>query len=141
MRVAFISPSIGEYKTLFLSGVQLKRGAGLDDIQTLNYNADSHRGGGILSTLAGVARRAFPFLLKNIIAPSALTFGRNVLDDISQGDGNIKSSLKKRGLEAVRDAGARLARGGGKRKKRKQKQTSGRSVKRKKNVIKGTSSL
>ena len=78
-----------------------------------------------------------PLRPPNIIAPSALTFGRNVLDDISQGDGNIKSSLKKRGLEAVRDAGARLARGGGKRKKRKQKQTSGRSVKRKKKCYKG----
>ena len=135
MRVAFISPSIAEYKTLFLSGVQLKQGGGLDDIRTLNYSADSHRGGGILSTLAGVARRAFPFLLKNIIAPSALTFGRNVLNDMSQAEGNIKSSLKKRGLEAVRDAGARLVKGGGKRKKRKQKQVSRRPIKKKKKML------
>ena len=128
MRVAFIPPSVGEYKTLFSSGVQLRKGGGLDDIRILNSTADYHRGGGIFSTLAGIAKRAFPFLLKNIIAPSALSFGRDVLTDISQGNTDIKSTLKKRGLEAAREAGRRLVSGGG---KRKNKCSIGRIGKRK----------
>ena len=116
MRVTFIPPSIAEYHTLFSNDKQItSRGRGIDDIVTLSYEPSYHRGGGLFSVLAGLAKRAFPFLVKNIIVPSARTFGNNVLDDISQGS-NLKSSIKKHGINSLKQAALKLTRGSGKEK-------------------------
>ena len=116
MRVTFIPPSVSEYHTLFSNGKQItSRGSGIDDIVTLSYEPSYHRGGGLFSALAGLAKRAFPFLVKNVIVPSARTFGNNVLDDISQGK-NLKGSIKKHGINSLKQAALKLTRGGGKKK-------------------------
>lgn len=113
MRVTFIPPTVAEYHTLFSNGKKItSRGSGIDDIVTLSYEPSYHRGGGLFSVLAGLAKRAFPFLVKNVIVPSARTFGNNVLDDISQGN-NLKSSIKKHGINSLKEAAMKLTRGRG----------------------------
>lgn len=120
MRVTFIPPSVAEYEKLFLHGGELSRGGGLGDITTLAYDSGYRRGGGIFSTLAGFAKRAFPFLVRNIIAPTAREFGNNVLDDISRGS-NLKGSIRKHGVNALKNAAIRVTRGGGKRKRKRKR--------------------
>ena len=107
MRYTFIPPSVAEYHTLFSNGKQItSRGGGIDDIVTLSYEPSYHRGGGLISVLAGLAKRAFPFLVKNVIVPSARTFGNNVLEDISQGR-NLKTSIKKAWNEFLKAGSAK----------------------------------
>ena len=116
MRVTFIPPSVAEYHTLFSNGKQVpSRGSGIDDIVTLFYEPSYHRGGGLLSVLAGLTKKAFPFLVKNVIMPSARTFGNNVLDDISQVS-NLKSSIKRHGINSLKQAALKLTRRTGKKK-------------------------
>jgi hypothetical protein len=71
------------------------------------------RGSGFLSVLGNLARRIFPFMSKYVI-PAATTFGQNVLGDVSSGQqGNFRSSLKRHGLNALRQVGQSVLSGGG----------------------------
>ena len=128
MRVAFIPPSVQDYKALFSPPAQrLLRGGGLGDIRTLSYEPSYHRGAGLFGTLAGFAKRAFPFLFRNVVAPVA----QGVLGDAVSGKRNLKESLKTHGVGAVKEAGRRLLTGGGVRRAR----GGVRKVKRK--ILKG----
>lgn len=59
-------------------------------------------------------RKAAPFLLKTI-APAAVEFGKGVLDDIGSGREPLKRSIKRRGVDALRNVGRKLVGGGKKR--------------------------
>ena len=82
----------------------------------------SRRGGGVFSFLSGLAKKAFPFLVRSV-APEVVNMGRSVLGDVLEGR-KVKTALRTRGVEALRGVGQRLARGGGRtsgKKKRKNK--------------------
>ena len=107
MRVVFEPPTEEEFIELFLL-----KGGSLQDIKV--YNPPIHpRGGGLFSVLGGLLRKAAPFLLKTI-APAAVEFGKGVLDDVGSGREPLKQSIKRRGVDALRDVGKKLVGGGNK---------------------------
>lgn len=120
MRNMFIPPTRQEFDTLFLES-HLK-GGGLHDIKVF-YPPPlqrARRGGGIFSILSGLAKKAIPFLIRNV-APEAVRMGQGVLGDVLEGR-KLRESLKSRGVEALKGVGKRIARGGGRIKKRRVKQ-------------------
>ena len=132
-RVAFIEPSLDEYLLLFGGPTARKKysvGGALNDIEI--FTAPPRRalqGSGLFSSLAGLAKRVFPFLVK-AIKPSALELGQNVLSDLQTGKSNLRDSLKRRGMEALKSTGRRIVTGSGKRRRRKRRK--GRVEKRRK---------
>ena len=131
-RVAFIEPTLNEYQLLF-GGPTIKRnyatGGALKDIDI--FIAPPRRalqGGGIFSSLAGLVKRVLPFITK-AVAPSAIELGQNVLSDLQQGKSNLRDSLKRRGIQALKSTGRRLVTGSGRIKKRNKKRKKG-SIKR-----------
>lgn len=134
-RVVFYPPTENEFKTL-LSSLPSSIGGSLSDIQTVKFAPPSRhhqRGAGFFSTIANIAKTAMPFLFRTF-APSALKFTRDVIDDVSGGDRNLKGVLKKRGFEALRGVGSRIMKGG---KKRKHKRTPKDAKRKKKKIKKG----
>lgn len=126
MRVVFIPPSEHEFKKLF-SSIPLKKGSGLDDITVFQPPVSYMRGGGIFSTLSGIAKRALPFLIKTM-SPSIQEFGQGVFTDVVSGNKSLKSSMKNRGVRALKKTGKRILKNvmkskrlGGKKKKKKKK--------------------
>lgn len=107
MRVGFVPLSVDEVGRFIAP--RGKRGGALGDITV--FDRRHLRGGGILSFLTGLARRATPFLLKTIM-PAALTMGQNVLQDINAGQGTLKDSIRKRGMETLKSIGPKLLAGG-----------------------------
>ena len=103
MRVDFIPPSVEE---LFLL-LTPPRGGGMDDIRVFNSGRQYTRGGGILSFLSRIARRAAPFIMRTLM-PAALSLGQNVLHDINNGKQTFKQSLKKRGVESLKGVGKQI---------------------------------
>lgn len=109
MRVVFEPPTEDEFIELFL----LKKGGSLQDIRV--YTPQLHpRGGGLFSVLGGLLRKAAPFLLKTF-APAAVEFGKGVLDDVGSRREPLKQSVKRRGVDALRNVGKKLVGGGTKR--------------------------
>ena len=114
MRVTFYPPSPQDFK-LLLSGdpdsvlrqANRKYGSGLEDIAIFSSPRGYRRGAGIFSTLT---KTVIPFLFRNI-KPVAKKFGSQVAKDVLFNRENIKSSLKKRGLEAIAETGQRLFQG------------------------------
>lgn len=113
----FEPPTEDEFIELFL----LKKGGSLRDIRV--YTPHSHpRGGGLFSVLGGLLRKAAPFLLKTF-APAAVEFGKGVLDDVGSRREPLKQSVKRRGVDALRNVGKKLIGGGKKKKKTKKRLT------------------
>merc|ERR1712105_395722 len=75
------------------------------------------RGRGLWSILSQVGRRALPFL-KEWVLPSAREYGKNVFSDVMAGRA-LKSSLKTRGKESLKNIGSRIVTGKGSKKRRK----------------------
>ena len=116
MRVVFFPPSPEEFKVL-LESSGTRNGGGLEDISVFTPSLGGiirRRGGGIFST---VAKNVIPFLFKTI-KPVVQEFGQNVARDVLVEKKNIKSSLKKRGLQSLAKTGKKILKsiaGGGKR--------------------------
>lgn len=125
MRVGFVQLSVDEIGRFIAPPG--KRGAGLSDIRV--FDRRHVRGGGFLSFLTGLARKATPFLLKTIM-PAALTMGQNVLQDVNTGQGTLKESIRKRGIETLKSIGPKLMAGGRINKKKKKKQIRPAYIKR-----------
>ena len=87
-----------------------RRGGGLDDITVYRPPDYYRRGGGLFSFLANVGKKVVPFISR-IAKPALLDFASNVIGDIKEG-GDLKSSLRSRGVTALKDAGKRVIRGG-----------------------------
>ena len=130
MRVVFTPPSEDEFRRLFLS-TPLRKGGGLEDISV--FYPSRRRGGGMLSTVTGVARRVLPFLYK-AIKPAAREFGKSMLSDMITKERPLKESLKKHGIQAARMAGLRLLKGSGKRMSKKVGKKKVKRVGRKKRM-------
>lgn len=114
MRITFIQPTECEFKSLFLS-TPLRKGGGIEDINIFQPKypsllRKSRRGGGIFSFLT---KRVLPFIFK-AAKPSAKTFVSSVLNDLTTGKRPIKESLKKHGIQALKDTGRNLISGSGK---------------------------
>merc|ERR1712033_130028 len=71
---------------------------------------------GLWSILSQVGRKALPFL-KEWVLPSAKEYGKNVLSDVMAGR-VLKSSLKTRGKESLKNIGSRIMSGKGSKKRR-----------------------
>ncbi len=129
-RVVFHIPSQSDFTTL-LGKIPLSTGGGLDNIQIAKFALPTRlhqRGGGFFSSLANIAKTAVPFLFRTI-APSAVKFTRDVVEDIGTGRRGLKGALKKRGIEALKGVGSRLMKGG---KRRGQKIIKKKITKKKK---------
>merc|ERR1712055_178759 len=94
-------------------------GEGQGDINIFRRyrNNKLSRGRGLWSILSQVGRRALPFL-KEWVLPSAREYGKNVLSDVMAGRA-LKSSLKTRGKESLKNIGSRIVTGKGSKKRRK----------------------
>ena len=104
----FYEPAVDDYLALF-QDYGINKAGGLENI--IYYSPARKRGGGVL----------LDFLRKTLIplvTPALLNFGSRVIDDVRQGVG-AKSSLKRRGLQAI---GEVLNRRGGLSKKREKKE-------------------
>ena len=113
MRVTFIPLSIREFDILLKNENTFKaRGAGVSDINV--YIPRHNRGGSLFQMLANLARSAAPFLMRTIM-PEGVNFAKNVVRDISSGQ-NLRRTLKKRGIESLKEVGKKIVRGGARRK-------------------------
>lgn len=124
MRVTFHPPSVKEFSLLFQSTPGKSLGGGLSDIRVFSPPRLHQRGGGLFSFLTGLAKKATPFLLKTI-APAALDFGKNVIEDVAEGRSDLKTALRRRGVESLKEVGGKtvkrvLKRGGGRSRRRAQ---------------------
>jgi len=103
LRVVFIPPSEDEFEKLF--GMNpTKSGGGLSDITIFQPRK---RGGGILSSLSGIAKKVFPFLMKSMKQP-VKEFGASVLGDVITKRRNLKDSIKKHGVKAIKKSGKNM---------------------------------
>ena len=124
MRVEYVPLSVSDFDKLFQG--HSARGGGLNDIRAYYADGFHPRGGGLLSILGSLARRSIPFLRRYIL-PAAATMSKDIIDDYSQGE-NLRHSIKKRGIDAVKSVGKKIMTGGRKRTKTKRKR---RAVKKK----------
>ena len=123
MRSPFNPPSEQDFLKLF---AEPPPGGSLADIK---YFKPSPRGTGIFGLLAGLAKKAAPFLVKKAL-PSGLNLIQNVADDVLAGK-NFKSSLKQRGISAVKEVRDKIISGAGRRKRRSRRKRRNPSTTRK----------
>jgi len=129
VRAPFVPPTVEEFMVIFEqpeSQIKPFRGGSLGDISVYRPYDNYRRGAGLLSFLGNIGKRLIPFVSK-LVKPALLDFGSGVIDDMRQGNGSLRSSLKKRGVEAVQHIGSRAMRGGG---------GGGRGVRRKRKRVK-----
>jgi len=123
VRAPFVPPTTEEFMVIFEqpeSQIKQFRGGGVGDISVYKSYDHYRRGAGLLSFLGNIGKRLIPFVSK-LVKPALLDFGSGVIDDMRQGNTNLRSSMKKRGVEAVKHIGARAMRGGGGGVRRKRK--------------------
>ena len=125
-RSIFVPPSERDFLLLFAEGNIRVKGGSLADITTFKSDVHFQRGSGFWSFLK---RNVLPFLIKKT-APQAMEFVKGVANDAITGNKNLRSSLKSRGIHALKSAGKEMISGGGIRKKttknKKNKQTRNR---------------
>ena len=95
MRVSYTPPSESDFDLAFSPS----SGGGLNSIRVYQP-AFRANGGGILSFIGSIARRAYP-LIKRFVVPELGNFAKNVGDDISSGL-SFKQSVKKMPKKRVR---------------------------------------
>ena len=96
MRATFHPLARREFDTLFLE--RQTQGSGLDYIRIFLPPPvpRGRRGGGIFTVLSGLAKKAVPFLLRNV-APEAIQMGKDVLGDVLEGHRFHESVKQRRG--------------------------------------------
>ena len=117
--IAFKTLSEQDFNALSNSFSPIISGEGQGDINIFRRyrNNKLSRGRGLWSILSQVGRRALPFL-KEWVLPSAREYGKNVFSDVMAGRA-LKSSLKTRGKESLKNIGSRIVTGKGSKKRRK----------------------
>ena len=100
MRVRYTVVSPEEYSALF------QQGGSKGDITTFNAPHFYQRGGGFLTVLGKLTRRAIPFIRRYIL-PTFGDIARDVSHDYAAGE-NFKQSLKKNSINNVRNLGSKL---------------------------------
>jgi len=114
-RSSFVPPTSEEFRTIFENPealLKLVRGGSLSDIGVYNSYDHYRRGAGLFSFLGNIGKRLIPFVSR-LVKPALLDFGSGVIDDMREGKTNLKSSMKRRGIDAIKQVGARAMRGGG----------------------------
>ena len=117
MRVSYIPPTEIDFDRVFSPS---PKGAGLNNIRVYQP-AFRANGGGLLSFIGSIARRAYP-INKNLVVPELGNFAKNVSDDISSGVSfkqSIKNNARRIGKNILKRAGVG---GGRKRARTNQKQ-------------------
>lgn len=145
VKIAFRGLTESEFISLLknINGGYSVKG-GYRDIDIFRSNRKVHRGGGILSILGNIGRRALPFLTKYIL-PTARDIGRGVASDLIGGQ-NFKQSVKRRGKAGLKQLGERVLSGKGRIGHRKSLISSRRKMKvakrgsggKRKKTLKGT---
>ena len=117
--IAIKTLSEQDFNALSNSFSPIISGEGQGDINIFRRyrNNKLSRGRGLWSILSQVGRRALPFL-KEWVLPSAREYGKNVFSDVMAGRA-LKSSLKTRGKESLKNIGSRIVTGKGSKKRRK----------------------
>ena len=90
-------------------------GDGLGDINIFRRHRLSKGSGAFSNLLLRYGKRILPYL-KKILWPAAKEFGQDVIGDVTSGDA-IKTSLKKRGRQALAKVGKKILTGKGKSRK------------------------
>lgn len=135
MRVVYSPISVREFEIL-LNRDRPQRGGAISDIRTYQAPAGYYqKGSGIFSILGNIVRNSIPYI-KRFILPSAMDFAGNVMKDYSSGSNNLKRSLKKHGVSAIKDIGKKILKGGRRRYRGKTKTDRKRRVKKGKSVNK-----
>ena len=121
--IAFKTLSEQEFNAISNSFSPIISGQGQGDINIFRRyrNNKLSRGRGLWSILSQIGRKALPFL-KEWVLPSAKEYGKNVLSDVVAGRA-LKSSLKTRGKESLKNIGRRIVTGKGSKKRRKRLST------------------
>ena len=102
MRYSFNQLSVKEYDLIFTNDPILRRGGGMENINVYRSSRYYRRGAGLMSFVRGLGRQVLPFVSKYIL-PSIYNVGSNVLKDMSENNGSVKNSIKRRGLQGARD--------------------------------------
>ena len=111
MRVRHVAPTAEQFDAIFSNTL---RGSGLDSI-----NIYKRRGGSLFGILGSAIKSAIPFLRRTIL-PEFGGFVKNVAEDVAS-NGALGPSIKRNFASSVRNVGRRVMRGGGKVKKKAQK--------------------
>ena len=125
-RSSFVPPMSEEFRTIFENPealLKLVRGGSLSDIGVYNSYDHYRRGAGLFSFLGNIGKRLIPFVSR-LVKPALLDFGSSVID-MREGKTNLKSSMKRRGIEAMKQVGARAMTGGGAGRNHKSKEIKG----------------
>ena len=128
-----LSQSEFDYSLKTQSNGNYLLGGSIRDIDIFKSNARL-RGGSIFSILASVGRRVLPFLSR-YVAPVAKSVGKNIVTDVIEGR-DIKTSLKRRGIDGVKEVGSRILRGGKRKRKYKRKVAGSRMKRKRKKIVK-----
>lgn len=134
MRASFEPLSVREFDLLFREQDNDTggRGGGASDISV--YIPKYQRGGSIFSVLANLFKSAAPLVMKTVL-PEGLNFAKNVIGDISEGR-SVRSTLKRRGIQSLKQVGKTLVRGGGGRKKKRKRKECATGKNKKKRKVK-----
>lgn len=114
MRYHFIQLSVREYDQIFDNDTIPRAGGGEKIYRPPQYY---HRGAGLFSFIRGIGKQVLPFISKYIL-PSLYNVGSNVLKDMGESKGSIGESLKRRGIQGVKEVASKIgARQGGRKRK------------------------
>ena len=116
-RAIFAPPSERDFLLLFSSDNLRIKGGSLGDISTFKSDLHYQRGSGFWSFLK---KNVLPFLIKKT-TPHAIEFVKGIASDAITGNANLRSSLKSRGVRALKGVGKEIISGGGIRKTKKTK--------------------
>ena len=119
-RTIFAAPSEKDFLLLFSNNALHIKGGSLADISSFKSNLHYQRGSGFWSFLK---KNVLPFLIKKT-SPHAMEFVKGVASDAITGNANLRSSLKTRGIHALKGVGKELVSGGRVRKKKIGKKAS-----------------
>ena len=112
VQIPFRLLSESQFTHLARSQTPVLSGYGSSDIHIFKkYRPGQQRGYGLWSSLANIGKRALPFLRKYIF-PTVADLGRNVFNDVVQGNTDFKSSLKKHGKDSLKKVGQKILSGG-----------------------------
>lgn len=109
MRYRFVPLTIRDYDRIFSDG-PAPRAGGIEDY-TLRSPQYYRRGGGLFSFVKGIGKQILPFISKYIL-PGVYSVGSNVLKDMGEQNGSLRDSIKRRGMEGLKEVATKIRKGG-----------------------------
>ena len=117
MRVIYHIPTEQEFERVFDTVKYQARGGGHADIRTFQNPIHYQRGSGAFSVIGSLLRSTLPFI-RRMILPAVGEMFHNVTKDVSEGS-SFRKSVKKQGINTLKQTGHRILRGGGGRRRKK----------------------